>query len=711
MARLACSWILFLLGVFLCATSLEAVELQKLPAPGGSFSGRIELRESQEFLEHWSREPRFSRRFSLTAEITWTVRQVKKESAVLEGRVTEGLYSHALAGFIELEEVYGLILDSLVFHLRLSSGESRLQVDKSSLQRVLRRFEKGQAARRLPEGMKKRIVEAFLDRFELAQRVGYWLLFKDSRKEIQQDELFRRRLAGRGGKPSGTMIFTACPWTSRSFAGAKGREMLVRRIHFPTPGGPVRSSGYGTLAWLAGEDGPPYRCHLKVSGDYSDPAEMKDVVDFTRDYRQRHSLEFFMGARGEASPSASRFTGLPARLQLPVVGLDLLSASEKKELDRYLKKASVDGESLLKVIAEYLRMEKGSDAGKPLCAALHFALADLLALSLPARKGPLPHFTERVVERSRSLAEYLLVLRAVASPYAGYSDSGRLEVFRVALARRSTNFARWGGMLLAQGAWPGAAELLLGSLEGMDNARLERSFRLDLQRLAGAPVAGLEAAKIRELVKARKAEPGRQLFLPARLQGGQPGLLFNEAGTGAVYLVDSSRPYERSSLSRKRGVAPPPTDRTRSIYLALRESLKKIPPELRFAMAKFHAGALLRKGWAQTDPGPWKKDALDFVAAELDPGKDPRNVSRARYAVGLKAVLSGFPEAEVIILVTDFDRGDYWEAESVFLARNYLRGVRLVTYGWKKDPALDSSRLSFLERLAGNHHGWFRLLD
>jgi hypothetical protein len=28
------------------------------------------------------------------------------------------------------------------------------------------------------------------------------------------------------------------------------------------------------------------------------------------------------------------------------------------------------------------------------------------------------------------------------------------------------------------------------------------------------------------------------------------------------------------------------------------------------------------------------------VAAELDPGKDPRNVSRAHYDVGLKAALS-----------------------------------------------------------------------
>ncbi|MEC9352294.1 MAG: hypothetical protein VYD81_03175, partial [Planctomycetota bacterium] len=76
MPRLSCSWILFLLGACLSATSLTALELQKLPAPGESFSGRIELRESQEFIEHWSREPRFSRRFSLTAEITWTVRQV-----------------------------------------------------------------------------------------------------------------------------------------------------------------------------------------------------------------------------------------------------------------------------------------------------------------------------------------------------------------------------------------------------------------------------------------------------------------------------------------------------------------------------------------------------------------------------------------------------------------------------------------------------------
>ena len=74
MLRLSCNWILLLLVIFLGETTLGALELQKLPAPGGSFSGRIELRESQEFIEHWSREPRFSRRFSLSAEITWTGR-------------------------------------------------------------------------------------------------------------------------------------------------------------------------------------------------------------------------------------------------------------------------------------------------------------------------------------------------------------------------------------------------------------------------------------------------------------------------------------------------------------------------------------------------------------------------------------------------------------------------------------------------------------
>ena len=87
MARLPWIWILLFFATCLFSNSLAAVELQKLPAVGKSFSGRIELKEVQEFIEHWSRQPRFSRRFTLTAEITWTVRQVKKNSVVLEGRV------------------------------------------------------------------------------------------------------------------------------------------------------------------------------------------------------------------------------------------------------------------------------------------------------------------------------------------------------------------------------------------------------------------------------------------------------------------------------------------------------------------------------------------------------------------------------------------------------------------------------------------------
>lgn len=711
MARLPWIWILLFFATCLFSNSLAAVELQKLPAVGKSFSGRIELKEVQEFIEHWSRQPRFSRRFTLTAEITWTVRQVKKNSVVLEGRVTEGHYQHALAAFIELEEVYGLILNSLVFHLRLTDGESRLQVDKASMQRVLRRFDKGQADRRLPEGLKKQIVRAFLDRFELVQRAGYWLLFNDSKKDLRQVAIIRRRLASRGERPSGTLLFNACPWTSRSFGKGKGREILVRRTHSPVGGGPGRSAGYGTLSWLAGESGPPYRCHFKVTGGYSDQVELKDVVDFPREYRQHHGLEFFMGVSGEPSPRGSQFTRLPARLQLPEMSLDLLTASEKKELERFSRRASQGQEALLKVLGEYARLENGSAAGKPFCAALHFSLAERLAFSLPVQRGPLADYTERVIERGRNLAEYLLVLRAVASPLARYTDARRLEFFRVALARRSIRFARWGGMLLGQGNWQGSADLLLGALEGQDDLRLKRSLQFDLQRIAGEPTAGLKAARIRELIEKRKAEPGWRPFSPALPKGNKAGFLFNEAGTGAVYLLDSSRPYERSSLSRKRGVPPPLIERTKRIYLALRDAFKKIPPELRFAMVKFHTGALLRKGWAQTDPRPWKKDALDFVAAELPAGRDLRNVSRARYDVGLKAVLTGFPDAEVIVLVTDFDRGDYWGAESSLLAWNYLRGVRVITYGWKEDPALDPSMLSFLERLAWNHHGWFRLLD
>ena len=80
MLRIPNTWVLlFFFAVFLPGIPPGAAELQKLPAVGDGFSGRVELKESQEFIGHWSREPRFSWRFELGAEVAWKVLKVKKE--------------------------------------------------------------------------------------------------------------------------------------------------------------------------------------------------------------------------------------------------------------------------------------------------------------------------------------------------------------------------------------------------------------------------------------------------------------------------------------------------------------------------------------------------------------------------------------------------------------------------------------------------------
>ena len=697
---------------------LDAAELQKLPAVGEIFSGRIELKESQEFIEHWSREVRFSRRFELGAEVTWKVLRSGERSVVLAGRITEGYYRHALAGFMELEEVYGLILNSLDFQLRLAGKEIRLQVDRKSLQRVIERFEKGQADRRLPAGIRKQIVAALLDRLQLVHWGGFWPVFNSARTGLEKVDSLSLRLASRGETPSGTLFFSACPSSTRSFAKGKGRELLMRRSH-ALPGSSARNpAGYGTYAWVPGGSGPPYRCHLKLAGDYVDSEELKAGVDFPGEYRQHHSLEIFLGSAGEKAPSGVMFTGLPPRLELPEVGLGLLTAAEHRELLRLAGKASKGHDALLDVLSDYSRMERGSGAGKPMSAALHFTLCERLASELPAMRGPLGDYTERVVSRSRLLAEFILVLRAVASPLAGFTDAQRLEFFRIALARREARFARWGGMLLAQGRWNGAVDLLLATLHQQGDAgdlkpvsRLGRSLQLDLQRLSGRPVTGLKAGKIRSLVAERAARSSRRAFSMIFPGESGKGVFFTEAGAGAVFLFDASRPFERNPLTRKRGTRPPMTERTRFAGRALRDSLAKPPPDLRFALGMFHSGALLRSGWAPGRAPDWRRETLNFVAEELPAGSNPRDVSRARYEVGFKAVLFGFPEVECIVLSTDFDRGDYWQVESRLLVWNYLRGVRVITYGLRGDREADPAALSFLERLAWNHHGWFRFLD
>ena len=715
MLRIPNTWVLlFSFAVFLPGIPPGAAELQKLPAVGDGFSGRVELKESQEFIGHWSREPRFSRRFELGAEVAWKVLKVKKDEILLQGRVATGHYRHALAGFIELEEVYGLILDGFVFQVRLGARECRVEPDRKSLQRVVNRFEKGQANRRLPDGIRKQIVDALLDRLQLAHWSAFWPVLNSALRDQRRVEFFSRRLASRAEKLSGLLAFSIYPGSSRTFAEGKGREILVRRNHATATQNRPGFSGYGSYAWVPGDAGPPYRTLLRISGDYLDEEELKTVVDFPQEYRQRHSLEIFLGASGEKSPQGEGFSLLSPRLERPVIANGLLSLSETRELALVKRKAAKGQEELLRAIADYVRREQGAAGGTPFAAAVHFALAERLARTLPVQRGPLIDFTERVIARGRSLPEYLLVLRAIASPVAGFNDAERLEFFRAALARRETSFARWGGMLLSQGRWKGAVELLLEALARQGPAAdplRKRNLELDLQRLTGMPVAGLPAARVRAAATDRAVRSAARPFSMILPGDKAKGFYFTEAGAGAVFLFDASRPYERESLTRKRGTRRPLIERTRLAYLALRASLEKPPPGLRFALARFHSKALLRSGWAPGTSPNWRKESLDFVASELPAGKNPQLISRARYEVGLKAVLSGLPEAETIVLATDFDRGDYWSVESSLLVWNYLRGARVITYGLREEGKLDPGALSFLERLAWSHHGWFRFLD
>ena len=47
--------------------------------------------------------------------------------------------------------------------------------------------------------------------------------------------------------------------------------------------------------------------------------------------------------------------------------------------------------------------------------------------------------------------------------------------------------------------------------------------------------------------------------------------------------------------------------------------------------------------------------------------------------------------------------------EATVLTWNYLRGVRVITYGFGANAKPAGERpLTFLERLAATHHGWYR---
>jgi hypothetical protein len=713
--------------VVLCVVGLSPSLLpadRPVPKVGTVFERQLEARETQSVIEHWTGKQRMSRRSALTARVRFRLAKLDDRQVVVRGEVLEGHFEFGLRGFLELESVYGLFFDSLIFEMTLTPKGTRLNVDGRSWKRIVAKFDESQRERRLTDAVRLEVVGALRRQLERAQVVSFWPLLRGDDERGGLRSTLGLSLWRKHGKTSGTIRLEPLPDLARFFSNTSGEEIPLRRWHTALGAKRAEPVGIGTLAWIRDSDGLPSGCRLEAFGDYVDRKELEELVERPLDYRQHHELDIWLGPPGVKLPTVAEFTGLPPFLGLPDLYPLLEPGKAQKQFVALMERAAQGGRELKRVIEEYADLERGEKASVRLRAALHFALAEELALAAFGKQrvavADLEHIVGQWIRGEKALPRFLIALRAVAHPFAKLPDPDRVRLCQVALERADPELARWGSRTLAQGNWKGSAAVLINALRreldrgANGSAVLIRELRMDLQRLLGPTARALDVPSLTRLAKTRRAhERVRPFTFTERLADPDGITYFEEAMSGpTVLLLDSSVDAFRTSRSRRTKAFKIVPGRLFWARHFIERTLRKLTAKDRFGIVKFHGRASVFAGGLRSADLPTKRGAIEFLARpEIVKPKERAVVRRARYDIGFSSALAD-PDVETIVLLTDGARGDFWRIEAELLVSNYLRGVRIITYGHDEEiPVVEREPLRFLERLAYMHHGWCRFVQ
>ncbi len=683
--------------------------------PGAVLERRLEWAEEQEVLDVWTGASRASRRVRLSADVRWRVLRAGEREVVLAGQVLTGTHELSVRGFLELEDVYGVPLDGLVFRIAISPRAVRLEPGGASWKRVRAEFEAIQKERRLPQSVRDEVTTGLLRHLERAHATSLWPLIglKDDRGGITTR--LDLPLLRKNGSASGTLRLVPLPNRARYFADTRGQEIPVRRWHRSSTA--RRSAPLavldepGTLAWRLDDSRQLESCRLRAIGFYRDTEELEEFVEYPGQYWQRHRLDLWLGARGSEAPSIERYHELPPRREPPDPRDAVVRREERRELARLVEEAAAGPQALARALDEYATFERTAKGSAALRAAIHFALAEVVARRAFGRvDGGAPDGgidVARLLASDDRLPLVVLCLRAVSHSFAKLGDAERVRYCRAVLARDDVAFARWGARMLAHGGWGGSLHALIDALareEEIDGVGpLERSLRLDLQRRLGIDARARRAGELRALAaEAVARRQDRPHTFPGALPIGAKSTWFAEAvGSGTVFLIDVSGRRRTTPISR-------PSRREIPLWIvkahrAVNQGLAKMAPTDRFGLVTFHdSPRVFGRGLVEASPAQ-KKAALQFI------GKSSTS-PRSRLAKGLEAALT-IPGCDTIVLWTDAHRPASSSLEMELLIGNYLRGIRVITYGHGMRTAPSRGEpLTFLERIADAHFGWCRLL-
>jgi hypothetical protein len=342
---------------------------------------------------------------------------------------------------------------------------------------------------------------------------------------------------------------------------------------------------------------------------------------------------------------------------------------------------------------------------------------------------------------SSTFPAQVLLIKAVVSPTFPADRTARIALL-VDTVRRAKNprVVVWSIRMLAESKWPEAIDALITMLEGEEKGgrffnALYHGVKSELFRVLGGEVSQAGSQKIRQIWEASGKRPPEMPEYGAGATQRTVAFFGDRVVPGSVFCIDASGSMAEAirlrspAATARTGVRDPDkidtTPKEPKLAIVKRElssALKGLHPSWGFNLARYSDGVSFWK--------PGKRG----VRAELANAKEKSVKAAVEFTQELVAegatnihdtlveALS-IPEVDTIYLLSDGEptRGGGMRAiANSVAAMNYLRGVRIITYGFgaeqrfqlrKRRGRVASRHEDFMKRLALLNWGWYRRLN
>lgn len=375
--------------------------------------------------------------------------------------------------------------------------------------------------------------------------------------------------------------------------------------------------------------------------------------------------------------------------------------------------------SIISALGQYSRMERGSQFDVFTRYEIH---QDLLKALKGMTDVALAEATAKLLKKSSrsNIPAQVLVMKALIGPSFPAPKSERTaNLVRMAKGKEQ-RLSIWGLRLLGDSRWPEAVDALIEILrEEEDAGRVPEGLlwnftSMELFRLLGAKAAqgGSGAIKKNWEKMGRKLPEKPSYEIEEGGEGGGGGTLVffgDRISPRSVFLIDISTSMRgKATLRRPRpgddGGSQPKVDIVKG---ELEQAVGGLRPFCKFNILSYNATIhpWLGERMMQLITASTRavQSAIGFTRKlEVAPGTNIHD----SLAAGLK-----IPEVETIYLLSDgapSRGGGPEEIRKRVQALNYLKGIRVVTYGFAGKKGAD---VALMQWLAKNNWGWYRKLN